>query len=465
MADPLSPADRSSLAAERGPVNMACSGLILLDRGPGVSYEALCRRIEERIHLIPRYRQRLEQDPLGVAPPVWVDDEHFDVRWHVRQVGLPAPGGDAELADVMAREASRLMDRSRPLWELHLVEGLAGDRMAVIPKMHHALVDGLAAVGVGLVLLDPGPEPPPAAPAPAPWRPERRLPGGALARIATAHITRATRLGLEAADRLLDLSPREAVADLRRASELARTLARGRPPAPRLPFNRPISANRRYAFTSTPLAALKAAGKAAGGTVNDAILAAVAGMLARYLKEAGIEPASLPRDPVALVPISVRREGDPELGNRISVVLVDLPAGEGDAARRIALVHERMTAIKGSAQVAAGALMVEATGFAPPLLATIMALADTGGGGAFNLVVSNVPGPRVPVWLNGSRVRAVHPGVPLNPADQGLNVGVFSYDGTVCFGLTSDFDLDPPLERVVVALEAALAEAAPGGAA
>ena len=172
MADPLSPSDRSSLAAERGSVNMAIAGVIVLERGPGVTYDALCTRIAERIHLLPRYRQRLEQPAMGLANPVWVDDEHFDVHWHVHQTTLPAPGGDAELAAYVGREASRRMDRSRPLWELHLVEGLEGDRVAVMPKMHHALLDGMAAIGVGMILLDPGPEPLPVDPPAPDWEPK-----------------------------------------------------------------------------------------------------------------------------------------------------------------------------------------------------------------------------------------------------------------------------------------------------
>jgi diacylglycerol O-acyltransferase / wax synthase len=457
MAEKLSPADRSSLNAERGPVNMAIGGVVLLERGPGVTYDALCTRIAERIHLLPRYRQRLEQPPLGLANPVWVDDEHFDVHWHVRLSRLPDPGGDAELAAFVGREFSRLMDRSRPLWELHIVEGLVGDRVAVIPKMHHALADGAGAVGIGLVLLDPGPEPLPVEAPTEEWTPRPYLMHRHLARIATSPLNKAQRLVLETTTRLLESSPRSAAADLRRSSELIVALARSRPPAPRLPFNRPITANRSWAFTSAPLAPVKAAGKRAGGTVNDAILAAVTGMLATYLEEAGIAPDSLVRDPVALVPVNIRRDGELAEGNKISVVFVDLPIGEPDPHRRIELINERMTRIRGSARVRAGALMVDMTGFAPPLFSSVLARALPEGG-AFNLVVSNVPGPQFPLYLNGSRVLAVHPFVSPNPADQGLNVGVFSYDGSVCFGLTGDKTLDPPVARAAAGLDAAIAD-------
>ena len=219
------------------------------------------------------------------------------------------------------------------------------------------------------------------------------------------------------------------------------------------PLNAGQGPNRRFAFIDAPLADLKRAGKAQGATVNDALLAAVAGMLRRYLEAAG-EP---PRTPlVALVPVSVRRPGE-DGGNAISTVLVDLPVDEPDPAERIVWVHEAMTAIKGSAAIRAGALLVGAGGWAPPLVSATLARA-MGGMRAFNLVVSNVPGPQQPFWLNGCRLLAVHPAVPLSPATQGLTVGIISYDGTVCFGLLADRDLDPPLAVAADGLRAALDE-------
>ena len=460
MVESLSPADRSALNAEQAPaINMSMIGVVLLERGPGVTYDGLCTRIEERVHLLPRYRQRLEQPSLGLGMvnPVWVDDENFDVRWHVRQASLPEPCGEAELSAYVGREAGRRMDRTRPLWELHLIERVEGDRAALVVKLHHALVDGLGAVGIAAVLLDPGPEPMPFDPPEKEWSPQRAGMRDHVKRLAAAPLARARWFGLEATERLLEASPRSAAGDLKRATDLVAELARAGGAAPKLPLNQPISANRDYAMHQAELAPIKAAGKAAGGTVNDAILAAVSGMLARYLRAAGIEPDSLPRDPIALVPVSIRRDGDDAGGNRISVVFVDLPIGEPVPARRIALLNERMTKIKGSAKVAAGALAVDMTGFAPPLVSSIMARAPARGN-AFNLVVSNVPGPQLTLFLGGARVLAVHPAVPLNPADQGLAVGVFSYDGTVCFGLSADRELQPPVERAATALRQSVEE-------
>jgi WS/DGAT/MGAT family acyltransferase len=320
-----------------------------------------------------------------------------------------------------------------------------------------------------LLLVDATPEPEPIEAPAEPWVPEPYDPRRHAAKLAIAPVRRARRWTLDATDRLLELSARGAANELKDATDLITTLARGRTACPGLPFNEPISANRSWASTTADLTAIKEAGKRHGGTVNDVVLAAVAGMLTRYLAAAGIESASLPRDPVALVPVSIRREGDdaagtaPE-GNRISIVFVDLPVGEPDPVRRVALVAERMAAVKDSAQVRAGALMVGAEGFAPPLMTSVLARAAAvatplaSDASPFNLVVTNVPGPQFPLYLNGSQVVAAYPVVPLNPADQGLNVGVFSYDGQVCFGLSADRDLEPTVEVARDALDAGLAE-------
>ncbi len=415
MTDPLSPADRASLQAERGPVNMAVAGVLVFE--PGLTYERVAARVAERLHLVPRYRQRLDEAPLGLANPVWVDDPGFDLGWHLRRATI---GGRTELAGYLAREMSRRLDRSRPLWELHVVEGLEDGRVAVIPKMHHALVDGLAAVGIGMVLLDPTPQPLDLRPPEEPWVPRQYDVRRRLAAMAAAPLTRAQRLVVESTQRALDTSPRRAADDLLRAGELAAELARARPQAPMTSLNRPISPNRRAALLSAALAPLKAAGKAAGGTVNDALLAAVTGMLAEALPAGG-------REPVALVPVSVRREGDPEGGNRISTVFVDLPTGEPDPAARIARIAVTMRELKDSAAVRAGALLVGATGQAPPVVSSVLVRA-MGNVRAFNPVVSNVPGPQQPFYLDGVRLLEVFPAVPLNPADQGLTVGILSYD-------------------------------------
>ena len=430
MAEPLSPADRSSLAAEQGPVTMTVGGVLVFEAGPGLEHAAR-----------------------GVTNPVWVDDEEFDLGWHVRRATLPAPGEPDALAELVGQELSRRLDRSRPLWELTVIEGLAGgERGALLAKMHHALVDGVAAVDIGTILLDPTREPLELPPPDAPWeaRPYDRTRD--LARLSLEPFMRGQRLLAESAQRALAATdPRRTAADVRRATDLVAELARTRPQAPMTALNRPIGPNRRYATARAGLAELKTAAKAHGATVNDAILAIVAGALHRYL--ADDPPAARP---VALVPVSVRRPGE-EGGNRMSTVLVDLPTDEADPVARLTTINAAMRELKDSAAVRAGALILGATGWAPPLVSSTLARAMSGMR-AFNLVVSNVPGPQQPFWLNGQQLLETYPAVPLNPANQGLTVGVLSYDGGVHFGLLADRDLRPPLAAMHAALEEAIAE-------
>jgi diacylglycerol O-acyltransferase / wax synthase len=450
MPEALSPADRSSLAAEHGPVNMAVGGLLVFASGDGLRHDRLLERVESRLHLLPRYRQRLDAPaPGGLANPVWVDDRGFALDWHVRRAALPHPGGPAELAALVGAEMSRRLDRTRPLWELTVVEGLADGRAALLAKMHHALVDGVAAVDIGTVLLDPTPEPLDLPGPDGPWTPQRYDRTRHLAKLSLTPALRAQRLVRDAVRQAGD--PFDLAGDLRRASELVAQLARTRPQAPMTPLNRSIGPNRRFALHRAALADLKAAAKPHGATVNDAILSVVAGMLRDVLGPPG------PRGgrPVALVPVSVRREGEAG-GNRISTVLVDLPTDRADPVERLLEVNAAMAEIKASAAVRAGALLVEASGWAPPLVSGTLARA-TAGVRAFNLVVSNVPGPQQPFFLNGVRLEEVYPVVPLNPATQGLSVGVLSYDGGVHFGLLGDRDLDPPVTTAGAALGDALA--------
>src|SRR3954452_18382695 len=447
MADELSPADRSSLAAEQGPVSMAVGGVLIFDDGPGVGYDAVIDRLESRLHLLPRYRQRLQQPtPGGLTNPVWADDAAFDPHWHVRRAHT------TDLAQLVGIEMSRRLDRSRPLWEMSVVSGIGEGRVALVPKMHHALVDGVAAIDVGTVVLDPSPEPMDLRPD-EPWAPQPFDRRRHLAKLAAAPMFRAQRLFLQGAERAFTSDPLRAIKDLRRATELLAELARNRPQAPMTFLNRGIGPNRRFAMARAPLGELKVASRAAGGTVNDAILAAVSGMLARLFEAAGEQPS---RAPVALVPVSVRREGE-EGGNRISTVLADLPALDAGPGERIREVNATMTALKASAAVRAGALLVGASGWAPPLVSSTLARA-MGGVRAFNVVVSNIPGPQQPFYLNGSRLLEVYPVVPLNPASQGLSVGVLSYDGAVHFGLPADRGLTPPVEDARAALAEALSE-------
>lgn len=436
---------------------MHVGGVLVFDGE--IAREDVVERIRERVHLIPRYAMRLDEAPLGISHPVWENDPGFDPGRHVRRAGLPAPGGDAELAEFTAGALSDPLDRSRPLWQLWVVSGLEAGRSAIVAKMHHALVDGIAAIDVSTVILDPTPEkmelPPPGEAAPAR---EGGMPGTALAdpltRIASPWLQVPRRMARRTMDRALELDPRKAAGDMKRAAEVVGELARKRAIAPDTRLNVEIGPDRRFALARGSLADVKAVRQAAGATVNDVLLGAVALMLEEYLGDEG------PSHAVALVPVSVRKEAEEgELGNHISTVFVELPL-RGDPLDRVRAISNSMAELKESAAVRAGALIVGATGLAPPLVSSL-AVRAMSGPRLFNLVVSNVPGPQATFYLGGVPMREAYPAVPLNPRNQALSIGILSYDGAVGFGLLADYalgdvaDAAAGLERALATLVAA----------
>ena len=451
--EPLSPSDVSAIQAERGPVHMHVGGVLIFEGQ--VTRDEVVRRLRERIHLIPRYAMRLDEAPLGIANPVWVDDDGFDPDRHVRRVALPAPGGRAELEELVGDLMSERLDRNRPLWQIHVVEGLAGGRTGLIARMHHALVDGIAAVDVSTVVLDPTPEPLAIeAPEPVAKGDRSRLlqpadRAEALARMTAARLHVPRKLATDMASRALALDPRATMRQARSAAGVVGELARVRPSAPDTRLNAPIGPDRLFAMGRASLADIKAVRHATGATVNDVLLTAVALMLSEFLDEP-------PSEVVALVPVSVRAENERgELGNRISTVFVDLPL-TGEPLERLSRVSAAMDEVKGSAQVRAGALIVGATGMAPPLVSSL-AVRAMSGPLMFNLVVSNVPGPQETFYLAGVPLREVYPAVPLNPRNQALTVGILSYDGGIHFGLLADRDAVPDVGDAAEGLERAVA--------
>jgi WS/DGAT/MGAT family acyltransferase len=447
MPEALSPSDLSAIQAERGPVHMHVGGVCVFDGQ--VERETVVRQIRQRIHLIPRYTLKLADAPLGLANPVWVEDKSFDADRHVRRVGLPSPGGDAELCELVGQILSEPLDRSRPLWQMYVIEGAAGGRTALVAKMHHALVDGLAAVDVSTVILDPTKEGLDIAPPPANESGERRRASGLdqLSRIASAQLQVPRQLARDAVSRTRD--PRSYARQVRSAAAVLGELARVRSQAPAMRLNMPIGRERRFALARASLAEVKAVRRAANATVNDVLLTCVALMLSEYLGSEAPERA------VALVPVSVRSdEQRGEGGNRIATVFVDLPL-RGHPLARVREVHDAMTEVKGSAQVRAGALIVGATGMAPPVVSSLTVRALTGPR-MFNLVVSNIPGPQQTFYLDGVPLRELFPAVPLNPRNQALSVGIVSYDGTVFFGLQGDRDALPDLDAAAAGIEDAI---------
>jgi WS/DGAT/MGAT family acyltransferase len=443
----------SSLLAERGPIHVHVGATIVLDGEPP-EFEELLEHVENRLALVPRFRQKVTSTPLRLANPVWTDDAGFDVRWHVRHTALPRPGSAAQLRDLVGRVMSQPLDLERPLWQLYLVEGLDGGRHAYISKTHHALVDGVSAVDVGTIMLDPNPE---GTEMPIPddrWDPDEPSPEMLFVRAASDRIRAPLRSARKAALEALTM-PRGTATRVRRTAEGFASLAAGGPTAPRTFLNEEIGRDRRVAFAGTELALLKEARGDGDATVNDVILAVAAGGLRRFFKR---RRERLPDQLVALVPMSIRRPDEHlELGNRIATLMVPLPLRESDPRRRLRRIHAETARLKESEQARAASLIIEASGWTPPTINRVLA-------GAlsrpltWNLAVSNVPGPQVPFYLLGRRMLEVYPFVPLSPQGHALTIGVVSYDGGVFFGLAGDRDLLPDLDDLASDLTEALAE-------
>jgi diacylglycerol O-acyltransferase len=448
----LSASDMSSLLAERGPIHVHVGGTAIFEGEPP-PFEGLLEHVERRLRLVPRFRKRVGEDPVGIANPVWTDDARFDLRWHVRHAGLPRPGSPEQLRELVGRIMSQPLDLSRPLWQLYLVEGLEGRRFAAISKTHHALVDGVSALDVGMLILDvepQGSQEPAVESESDPDAPSAEL---LLARALQDRIGGALQVARRAARQAL--APRDAAASVLRTAEGFMSMAASGPGAPRTFLNVEIGRDRRVAFASTSLASLKHARGSTGATVNDVVLAVATGALKRIFERRG---ERVPAELVALVPMSLRRPGeDRELGNRIATLFVPLPLREPDPRERLSRIATATRRLKRSEQARAASLVIEAAGWTPPtinrVLAGAMARPLT-----WNLAVSNVPGPQVPIYLLGRRLREIYPFVPLSPQGHALSIGVLSYDGLVFFGLTGDRDVLADIDELTRDVDAAIAE-------
>jgi diacylglycerol O-acyltransferase / wax synthase len=455
--DRLTGLDSSFLHLERGASHMHVAGAMILDGEPP-AYDDLVAHIVGRLHLVPRYRQRLAFVPLNQGRPLWVDDPHFNVAFHVRHTALPSPGSDEQLKRLCGRIFSQALDRSRPMWELWLVEGLADDRFALLSKTHHALVDGISGVDIATVLFDTSPDPVGVAPPPAgEWTPrplptDAQLLAGALLERATApaEMVRGVRAALR--------GPRQVACRLTDAALGVGAVARaGLRTAPPSPLNVRIGPHRRFTWVRGDLQQFKAIKNALGGTVNDVVLAAVAGALGRHLERHGeLEPGTVLR---AMVPVSVRADVERgALGNRVAAMWATLPVGDPDPVARLAAISLEMSGVKDSGQAVGAQALSELTGFAPP---TIMAQAArlTARQRMFNVVVTNVPGPQFPLYMLGRRLERMYPMVPL-AANQALGIAIMSYDGQLNFGLNADYDALPDVELLAHDLIDSIAELA-----
>jgi diacylglycerol O-acyltransferase len=458
MADPhrLTALDSSFLHIERDGAHMHVAACATFE-GPAPSHEELIEAIQSRLHLVPRYRQRLAFVPFGQGRPVWVDDPHFNPAYHVRHTALPAPGDEDQLRRLTGRVFSQALDRSKPLWEIWLVEGLTGDRFALLSKTHHALVDGISGVDIITVLFDASPEPMPVAPPDHEWQP-KPVPHDAQL-LADALLERAT-------------VPAEIARGMRASLRGPRALARrfgsalvgvgamawaGLQPAPPSIFNLPVGPHRRFTWVRGELGQLKAIKNELGGTVNDVVLTVVTGALGRYMRL-----HDEPTDGVALramVPMSTRADIERgALGNRVTAMWAPLAVGITDPVERLHTISAEMRVLKESGQAVGAEVLTALSGFAPPTIVS-QAARLAARQRLFNLVVTNVPGPQLPLYLLGRRLDAIFPMVPLT-SNTALGIAIMSYDGQLNFGLTTDYDGLPDVEVLADELRSAIAELA-----
>ena len=449
--------DTAFLALETPTSTGHVGGVCILDPSDAPSQldlAGLTELMHQRLPLVPVMRRRLLEVPLGLDQPYWVDDPDFDIEYHIRELALPRPGSAHQLAEQVARLHARPLDRRRPLWEMYLITGLGDGRLAVYTKVHHAAIDGVSGTELLTVLLDLSPdgrELPAAPQSPASRPPHRPL---LAARAATRLAWRPVQT-VRLTGRLVRLAPSLAPAlsplvggllGLNRGDGSLISTRPGRPPL--TPFNRPITQHRRVAFTSVDLAAVKQVKRAYDVSVNDVVMAMCAGALRRWL----ITHDSLPEQPlVSMIPVSVRdADSTTAMGNRISAMLAVLPTNLADAIERLRVVHEATKIAKSQRAAIPQGLVDEITDFAPPALIARAARVVFATGvlhrlPPFNLVISNVPGPNVPVYLAGNRLLAEYP-LSVITDGQGLNITVVGYLGQLHFGLVACRELVPDID-------------------
>jgi WS/DGAT/MGAT family acyltransferase len=465
----LTSLDAQFLAMESARQYGHVAGLAVLDpstRAGGLDLASVQQLLEQRLPLVPPLRWRLAEVPFNLDYSFWIDDPDFDLEFHVREIALPTPGSEAQLADQVARIVARPLDRARPLWELYLIQGLEDGHVAVLTKIHHAVVDGLSGAEIMVALLDLTPEGR-TPPEPSdrrermPGRGEMLLRGVAGAMRYPVRFARSAPAALPNLAEVRSLAIMPGVTSVGRAVRRARELALGRPrhkslpglpPAPRTPFSGRVSGHRKVAFGQLSLADVKAAKNLHGTTVNDVVVALCAGAVRRWL----IEHDALPEGPlVAQIPISVRTEAQTgTYGNRIMLQSAPLFTHVADPIERLRLTHEALGDMKQRHRALPAELLQDANHFIPPAVFALaarstFALATSAAGRPpWNLVISNVPGPQVPLYLAGARLVANYP-ISVITDGMGLNITVMSYCGHLDFGLIADRDQMPDVHLLM----------------
>ncbi len=461
--DRLSAIDASFLHQEGDNSHMHVGAVTLLE-GPPPPYEEFLDSIRSRLHLVPRYRQRLTFPRFETGRPLWVDDPTFNLEYHVRQTALPRPGGEDQLMRLASRIFSQQLDRSKPLWELWMVEGVepeaGGDpearrRFALISKTHHALIDGVSGVDLATVLFDLSPVP---AEVPHPDEAWTAEPEPSSVQVLATGATGAVRAGVSGVARAFGVATRPAsvLREVREAVEgVGEIVWAGLNPAPPTPLNVPIGPHRRFVGVRSELRDFKLVKDTFGGSVNDVVLTAVSGSLRAFLQSRGVRTEGL--ELRALVPVSIRAEHEHgTLGNRIAAMRGPLPVYIEDPVARLRTVKAAMDHLKASKMAVGAEALAAVNNFAPP---TILAQASRINFSTrlFNLIVTNVPGPQFPLYVRGREMQDVFP-VAFLPEDHALAIAIMSYNGKVNFGLLGDYDALPDLQDIGDGIEQALAE-------
>ncbi len=452
--DRLTAVDASFLHNEGESSHMHVGGLTIFE-GPPLAIEDFLDHIRSRLHLVPRYRQKLVTPPLEAGRPLWIDDPSFNLEYHVRHTALPEPGGEEQLLRLAARIFSQRLDRSKPLWEVWVVEGLEDARFGLISKTHHALIDGIAGVDLLTVLFDLTPVPQSIEPDGGEWVPR---PEPSAAELVAAGLTGLVRTSLHVGGRAVAAvaRPEAALDKVREAVEGVGEVAWAvLNPAPDTPLNVEIGSHRSVAVVRCELADFKRVKDALGGTVNDVVLTVVSGALREWLNARGVRTEGL--EMRGLVPVSIRAEQEQgQLGNRIAAMRGPLPVYIKDPAARLAFVKQAMDGLKDSKQAIGAEVLASVNNFAPP---TILAQASRLNFSTrlFNLIVTNIPGPQFPLYVLGRELKDLFP-IAFLPENHALAIAIMSYNGGLNFGLLADYDALPDLDVVQLGIEHALDE-------
>jgi WS/DGAT/MGAT family acyltransferase len=453
--EPLSYLDSSFLALETRTTHMHVAGVALFEAGPlsrpegGIDIERLRKHVESKLQYIPRYRQRLGYIPYNRSP-VWIDDDSFNFDYHVRHTSLPRPGADEQLRHLAGRIVSQQLDRSKPLWELWVVEGLDNDRFAIIAKIHHCMIDGISGVDLTTILMNIVPTS--EVEEPQVWEP-RPAPTGT--QLAVAEMAKGTRKAIATITSVGEVakSGRDIAGQLmHRLTAAGNSLRSGwLTPAARTPLNPDIGPNRRFAWTEMNLGEVKAVKNALGGSLNDVVLATVAGAIRHFLEvERDFDTTGI--EFRAMAPVSVRRPDQRgKLGNQVAMWLVALPVSEPDPVKRLEMIAAETKQLKRTDQALGAATLVD---LSSPTPLPLLSLANRLVGGAlrpFNLTVTNVPGPQFPMYLLESRMLGNYPIVPLW-SQHGLGIALFSYDGRLLWGIHADYDTLPDMAAMIDSL-------------